>query len=111
MDGQEHAQMMTAYDAASGEIHSRFSGFKHGWEAGRASLSVPQPIETAPKDQTRILVWPFERGAWVTANRYGQGEVWITRPGNWVYEAHEIGGWAPLPPALTSSVSGPQKDA
>jgi hypothetical protein len=54
-----------------------------------------QPIESAPKDATEVLLWGKKRcadGYWLQAAYAGNG-AWI-----WPYLFHDPTHWMPLPP-------------
>jgi hypothetical protein len=62
-----------------------------------------QPIDTAPKDGTRILlvghrVREIDIGHWgngyYLGRKQGYRQTWVTNPGNMVRPTH----WMPLPP-------------
>lgn len=56
---------------------------------------TPRPIETAPKDRTRILVYTVPNQEWVTATWSGSQEKWCDDEMYVVFPTH----WLPLPPA------------
>jgi hypothetical protein len=51
-----------------------------------------QPIETAPKDGTVVLIWSPSRGACAA---WKKGRGWHTEPG--VYHVSRPTHWMPLP--------------
>ena len=77
-------------------------------EALRHGISGPSgfhPIETAPKDGTRILLHPAVEvhDSWSKASWSAQNECWIVggSPSGVLHTA-----WHPLPPAPTSAEGG-----
>ena len=86
--------------------HERYASLFEVWQA-RASQDKSadwQPIETAPKDGTAVLVWNKGCGCWVASYRLPmRGEP--QNESHYVHEWRDGGGrwasptkWMPLPP-------------
>lgn len=73
---------------------------------GFGGMSDWQPIETAPKDGTCILVWSAEPGyecvelvSWAEDEPFGTAKTWATQsegPG-YSHEVESVTHWMPLP--------------
>lgn len=63
--------------------------------SGEKEASAWQPIETAPRDGTRVLVWDGKHGGHYVA-RYDEDDLWEW--GNDLCGSLEPTHWMPLPP-------------
>jgi hypothetical protein len=69
---------------------------------------TPQPISTAPKDETPILVWDREWNAWVAA-RWLDGSWYGDHECSWKGNCLDKGNpqwWLPMPPEPTKMLNG-----
>lgn len=60
----------------------------------------PRPIETAPKDGTRLLL--FYEGVWVAASWWKSQEQWMDDDFNYSLSRSELTHWLPMPPDPTT---------
>jgi hypothetical protein len=87
----------------AGFRHADYADLEHLGEVYHAMLAAAwRPIETAPKDGTRVLLGSPEMDAeiagWAphTGDKQGRG-AWDRGDGSWVYNPDPT-HWMPLPP-------------
>jgi len=70
-----------------------------------------QPIETAPKNGTEVLVWRKASKRWDIGINWGDRRHWIFDSCEPSCRDHQLGGWMPLPPPPAGGESEPTEPA